>query len=178
MSNWAVQSNFKIWIVILSTRFTNTSDSTPQPRGCVPAPYSRGTWSENWNLLVAGKGSLDNLSLVHLSCDPVIETILGNACVACAMASSGIFLSKFPPSCISSDSDNSSKAILAIQATLASRSGQACRMMIRLEDIRPYDAFFLRSVHHFFPTKSLFPQTPLSFPHLSKYCSDKNPDLS
>ena len=45
-----------------------------------------------------------------------------------------------------------------------------------------------RAMMHFFPPQfftlpplaqnSLFPQTPLSFSHLSKYCSDKNPNLS
>ena len=37
------------------------------------------------------------------------------------------------------------------------------------------DAFFSPTV---FRQKSLFPQTPFLFPHLSNYCSDKNPNLT
>ena len=43
----------------------------------------------------------------------------------------------------------------------------------RLED----DTFFPPLFFSFPPQKSHFPQTPLSLPHLSNYCSDKNPNL-
>ena len=40
------------------------------------------------------------------------------------------------------------------------------------------DTFFFPQKFTFSPQKSPFPQAPFLFPHLSNYCSDKNPNLS